>query len=514
MPPPMHIPEKLLAVMRALRDAGGRPRLVGGCVRDWLLGLEPKDFDVEVPGMTFEQMHAVLAPRGATDIVGRSFGVIKLRFDGAEYDFSLPRRESKTGAGHRGFAIAPEPGLDDAAAAARRDFTINAIAYEPFEVAGSSGERGVFSFQVSVFSSQAANDATTSAAAPAENCKLKTENSAASGGVLIDPHNGERDLRARILRHTSDAFAEDPLRVLRAFQLAARFDLALAPETSALCRSIAPAFRELAIERIWGEWQKWAEKSVKPSRGLEVLEQTGWLEHFPELAALRGTSQDPAWHPEGDVFTHTAHCCDALARLDEWRQAAPPRRRALLLAVLAHDFGKPATTRYAERRGQLHWISPGHESAGGPLAETFLRRIGAPRETIAQVLPLVLNHNAHYSARAGVFSDTAIRRLARRLLPATIDDLCLVMRADHDGRPPMHSPETLARIGQLRARARELEIASAAPRPILQGRHLVAAGMKPGARFGEILDAAFEAQLEGAFSGEADALAWMKKHLQ
>lgn len=461
--------------MEALR-AIGRPRLVGGCVRDWLLGLEPKDFDVEVPGATFGQMHAILAPFGSTDIVGRSFGVIKLRIDGAEYDFSLPRRESKTGAGHRGFAIAPEPGLSDADAAARRDFTVNAIAYDPFAAAEKKDPRA----------------------------------------GLIDPHHGERDLRARVLRHTSAAFTEDPLRVLRAFQLAARFDFTLAPETAALCRAIAPACDELPVERVWGEWQKWAEKSSKPSRGLEVLEQTGWLAHFPELAALRGTQQDPGWHPEGDVFTHTAHCCDALARLDAWRDSAPPRRRALLLAVLAHDFGKPATTQYAERRGEMRWISPGHEAAGGLVAETFLRRIGAPRETIDHVVPLVLNHHAHHAGgneNDAPFSATFVRRLARRLLPATIDDLCLVMRADHDGRPPKLSPGTLERIDRLRETARRLEIADTSPKPILQGRHLIAAGMTPGTQFKAILAAAFEAQLEGAFADEAGAIAWLNRML-
>jgi tRNA nucleotidyltransferase (CCA-adding enzyme) len=469
----MRIPQKLLAVMKALR-AVGRPRLVGGCVRDWLLGLEPKDFDVEVPGATFGQMHAILAPFGSTDIVGRSFGVIKLRIDGIEYDFSLPRRESKTGAGHRGFAVAPEPGLSDADAAARRDFTVNAIACDPFAAIEKNDPRA----------------------------------------GIIDPHHGERDLRARILRHTSAAFTEDPLRVLRAFQLAARFDFTLAPETAALCKTIAPARNELPVERVWGEWQKWAEKATVPSRGLDVLEQTGWLAHFPELAALRGTQQDPGWHPEGDVFTHTAHCCDALARLDAWRDSAPPRRRALLLAVLAHDFGKPSTTEYAERRGKMRWISPGHEAAGGPLAETFLQRIGAPRETTARVVPLVLNHLMHHNGAGGngaPFSGTFVRRLARRLLPATIDDLCLVMRADHDGRPPKHSPETLERIDELGEAARRLAIADAAPKPILQGRHLIATGMTPGKQFKAILGAAFEAQLEGAFADEAGAIAWVEK---
>src|SRR5215213_3465408 len=187
----MHLPADLLAMLNALRRVG-RPRLVGGGVRDWLLGIAAKDFDVEVAGVDFETLHRTLAPFGATDVSGRSFGVIKVRsaHTGAEYDFSLPRRESKTGAGHRGFAIEPDPTLSDADAAARRDFTVNAIALDPFT------------------------------------------------GALIDPHGGQRDLSARVLRHTSVAFAEDPLRVLRAVQLAARFDFILAPETAALCRSI------------------------------------------------------------------------------------------------------------------------------------------------------------------------------------------------------------------------------------------------------------------------------------
>ena len=459
----MKLPAPLLAVLQTLRPVG-RPRLVGGCVRDWLLGEDPKDFDIEVLGIDFEKLHHALSPFGSTDVVGRSFGVIKLRLEGAEYDFSLPRRESKIGAGHRGFAVTPEPGLTDAEAAARRDFTVNAIAYDPFT------------------------------------------------NALIDPHGGERDLHARVLRHTSRAFAEDPLRVLRGFQLAARFDFTVASETTALCRSISPAYRELSVERVWGEWAKWAEKSRTPSRGLAVLEETGWLAHFPEIAALRGTPQDPEWHPEGDVLTHTAHCCDALVHLDAWKTADAAKRRGLLFAVLAHDFGKPATTQYAERRGQLRCISPGHESAGGPLTESFLQRIGAPHDSVDHLRPLVLHHLAHHSGQ-GDFSDTRVRRLARKLFPASIDELCIVMRANHDGRPPLHSPETLARIEQLRARAHALSVEATGPFPLLLGRHLLAAGLSPGPRFKHILNQAFEAQLDGTFTDETGALDWMKNHL-
>jgi tRNA nucleotidyltransferase (CCA-adding enzyme) len=326
----MKLSPALLAALSAVRSAGGRPRLVGGCVRDWLLGLEPKDFDIEVYGLDYEKMGRALAGFGPTDLVGRSFGVLKVRLDGAEYDFSLPRRESKTGAGHRGFAIEPDPDLTEAEAAGRRDFSLNAIAYDPFE------------------------------------------------NRILDFHGGTADLKNRLLRHTGPAFVEDPLRVLRAFQLAARFGLTLAPETAALCRSISETYSELPVERVWGEWDKWATKAVKPSLGLLALKQSGWLRHFPEIAALDGLPQEPEWHPEGDVFIHTGHCLDALIGLPAWRDGTPANRRVLALSVLAHDFGKAVTTKQAKKRGLVRWVSPEHEAAGGPVVVSLLQRLRGP----------------------------------------------------------------------------------------------------------------------------------------
>lgn len=462
---PLIIPDDLRAMLDAVRRVG-RPRLVGGGVRDWLLGIPPKDFDVEVAGVEFDRLQRALESFGATDVVGRSFGVIKVRSatTGSEYDFSLPRRESKTGAGHRGFAVAANPSLTDAEAAARRDFTINAISFDPIT------------------------------------------------NELVDPHGGQADLAARVLRHTSAAFVEDPLRVLRAFQLAARFDLTLAPETAALCRSISDTFHELPVERVWAECDKWATKSIKPSRGLAVLEDTDWLKHFPELAVLRGTPQEPEWHPEGDVFTHTQCCVDALVALDEWQASDAPRRRLLMFGVLAHDFGKPATTSRAEKRGAIRWVSPGHEAAGGDPAKAFLRRIGAPLELDTPVCALVVNHLAHHHGQTE-FSDSSVRRLARKLAPATIDDLAAVMRSDANGRPPLQSPEIHERIDQLVARAHTLQLADTAPKPIILGRHLLTLGMKPGPQMKPLIDAAFEAQLDGAFADEAGGLAWLKQRL-
>jgi len=461
----MHVPSDLLSALTSVRREGGRPRLVGGCVRDWLLGGSAKDYDIEVAGLDFESLHRALAPFGATDVVGRSFGVIKVRMKGAEYDFSLPRRESKTGAGHRGFHITPEPSLGDAEAAARRDFTINSMAWDPFD------------------------------------------------GVLIDPHGGERDLKAGILRHTSRAFTEDPLRVLRGMQFASRFNLTLAAETAQLCASIADSYPELPRERVWGEWEKWAVQSTVPSRGLAVLRETGWLRHFPEIACLRGTPQDPEWHPEGDVLEHTMHCLDALVGFDSWQQGSATRRKILSFAVLAHDFGKPSTTVYSERRGEMHWTSNNHEAAGGEPSESFMQRIGAPRELHEPVRALVVNHMLHHPAEGFGYTDSQIRRLAKRLAPASIDDLCEVMSADAHGRPPLSPLPSVRLIVQLRQRAHELAMESSAPKPLLMGRHLLKAGLKAGPEFKALLEEAFEAQLEGVFSDEEGAKDWLTKRL-
>jgi tRNA nucleotidyltransferase (CCA-adding enzyme) len=362
-------------------------------------------------------------------------------------------------AGHKGFEVEFEPDIEPRAAASRRDFTINALMFDP------------------------------------------------RTGVYLDFFGGRDDLQNRVLRHTSSAFFEDPLRVLRGMQFAARFDLSPAAETVELCRSIAHTFPELAVERVGMEWFKWAVAGKRPSAGLRFLKATGWLRHFPEIAALDGTPQDPEWHPEGDVFTHTCHCCDALAELPEWCGADETTRRVLMFAVLAHDFAKPQTTQEVEREGRKRIVSPGHEELGGPLAEAFLTRIDTPNEIKERVVPLAKHHLAHLQQ----VSDRAVRRLANFLQPATIAELCLVMTADHFGRPP--KPRVIHEgVLELRAKAEELRLRDSAPKPLLQGRHLIARGMEPGKHFGTVLDEAFEAQLEGGFTDLDGALKWLDGH--
>lgn len=451
------VPDELAAILGETPELA-RSFLVGGCVRDWLRNIPNKDFDIEVFGVTYEQLAAGLSRWGRTDLVGRSFGVVKLTTpEGQTFDFSIPRRDSKVAPGHKGFEVSFDPAITPKEAAARRDFTINALMFDP------------------------------------------------RPGEVLDFFGGQADLKNRVLRHTSGAFVEDPLRVLRGLQFAARFDLRAAPETVALCRSIKGGCRELAVERVREEWFKWAAKSVVPSGGLKFLVETEWVEHFPEIRALIGTPQDPEWHPEGDVFVHTCHCLDALVKLPGWQSADTESRIVLSLAVLAHDFAKPQTTREEVKEGRLRIVSPGHEEAGGPLAEQFLARINMPHAIRERVVPLVANHLAHLNR----ITERIVRRLAKRLEPETIERLAIVMIADAFGRPP--SPQVVPEsVHELLEMAEALQVHSSAPKPILLGRHLVELGMQPSREFGVILEAAFDAQLEGKFLDLPQAFRWLE----
>ena len=450
------IPPDLVRILDKTPELG-QAYFVGGCVRDALLGLPCKDFDVEVFGLDDERLVRALTRWGRTDLVGRSFGVVKLTTQrGATFDFAIPRRDSKVAPGHKGFETTFDTMISPREAAARRDFTLNALMYDPRR------------------------------------------------DEVLDFFGGMADLRNRVLRHTSPAFIEDPLRVLRGMQFAARFDLTPAPETVEVCRQMKGSFGELAVERVRDEWFKWAAKSVKPSAGLRFVLAAEWIEHFPELQAIVGVPQEPAWHPEGDVFTHTCHCCDALVRLPEWQRADEPSRIVFSLAVLAHDFGKAQTTQREMQDGVERITSPRHEEAGVAMAEAFLQRLRVPNAVIERVLPLVRNHMAHLQ----LVTDRAARRLAKRLEPETIAGLCIVMSADSMGRPP-HPPVVPSVVPALLAKAEELKVRDSAPQPILMGRHLLDLGMSPSPEFSEILDAAYDAQLEGKFSDLAGALAWL-----
>jgi tRNA nucleotidyltransferase (CCA-adding enzyme) len=434
-------------------------------VRDDLLGLEPKDFDIEVYGISFEHLAQLLGTHGRIDLVGQSFGVVKLTVSGGRiYDFSLPRRDSKIGRAHRDFFAAFDAGITPKEAASRRDFTINAMAFDPV-----------------------ANE-------------------------LLDFFGGHKDLNNRVLRATSDAFREDPLRVLRGMQFACRFDLIIDPATAMECRAIAHEYSTIARERVAEEFMKWAVKSVRPGRIAEYLRATGWLVHFPEMERLLDVPQDPEWHPEGDVGVHTMLVVDAAARIAARDSLDDDERAVLLFSALTHDFAKADTTALRERNGQLRWTAHGHESAGGPLARAFLERIGIKPAIVDQVVPLVENHLAHSSLRHDVTPRT-IRRLALRLAPANITQLIRLIEADHSGRPPLPAelPESAERIRDMAAAQ---AVAEKPQGPLILGRHVLPYfDNLPGPHIGEVTRAAYEAQTDGGFSNEEEALKWLREFM-
>ena len=454
------IPEKVIGLSQAVRDAGGRALLVGGCVRDLLMGGEPKDWDVEVYGVNPAKLRALLDQFGPVNVVGEAFTVYKL---GPDLDVSLPRRERKSGSGHRAFVIEGDPAMTIEDAARRRDFTVNAML----------------------------QDALT--------------------GEVIDPFHGQEDIENQKLRAISaDTFPEDSLRVLRAAQLAARFEFDIEPQTVALCRRID--LSDLPAERVWGELEKLLLRARRPSIGLKWLRELGAIEQlFPELNALVDVPQDKEWHPEGDVFIHTGLVLDRARELIDDLPYA--KQVAVMLAALAHDFGKPSTTEFIEG----HLRSRGHEEEGVAPTKTFLDRLNIHTlngyDVRRQVLALVRDHlkpGEFFKKRTEV-GDGAFRRLARK---CELDLLYRVAKADSLGRNaewvPRESWFTAEAQEWFIQRAKELDVEQQPPAPILLGRHLLEMGLEAGPRVGELTRAIYEMQLDGRVQTLEEAIRFAK----
>jgi tRNA nucleotidyltransferase (CCA-adding enzyme) len=428
------------------------------------MGHQPKDWDVEVYGVEPASLRALLDRFGPVNVVGEAFTVYKL---GPELDVSLPRRERKSGRGHRAFVIEGDPSMSFEDATRRRDFTINAILQDPLT------------------------------------------------GEIIDPFGGQRDIERNILRAVdAETFPEDSLRVLRAMQLAARFEFRVHPETVAICRAID--LSDLPAERVWGEMEKLLLRARHPSIGLGWLQALGTLDQlFPEINSLINVPQEPEWHPEGDVFVHTRLVIDRARELIEDLPYA--KQVTVMLAALAHDFGKPPTTEYLEGR----WRSRGHEEAGVGPTERFLDRLNIHTldgyDVRGQVIALVRQHlkpGEFYKKREEV-GDGAFRRLARR---CELDLLYRVAKADSLGRNADWVPREKWYDAKAQdwfiERARELEVAQQPPAPILLGRHLLELGLEPGPKVGEITKAVYELQLDGKVRNLDEAITSAKEMIK
>ncbi len=426
-------------IAEAVRARGGRALIVGGSVRDELLGRAPKDFDIEVFGVDASALRGLLETFGRVDAVGESFSVYKV----AGLDVSLPRRESKTGRGHKGFTVDGDPTLSAEEAARRRDFTINAISRDPLT------------------------------------------------GEIIDPFHGRDDLRAKRLRVVDPrTFADDSLRVLRALQFAARFDLSVDEETRAILREIP--LDDLPHERIWGELEKLFLLAPRPSVGLALARDLGIVQRlWPELVPLFDCPQEPEWHPEGDVWIHTLMVVDQARNRIEGLDRG--RACAIMLGALCHDLGKPATTALIDGRIR----SLGHEEGGVAPATSLLDRFNVYTLDGYDVRRTVLGLVAHH-LKPSMFrksptpvSDGAFRRLAQKVDPELLARLA---KADCHGRTGVFD---CSAIDWFLERARALGVEHQAPAPLVLGRHLLDLGVKPGPQMGVLLKTVYERQLDG-----------------
>jgi tRNA nucleotidyltransferase (CCA-adding enzyme) len=427
------------AIAEAVRARGGRALLVGGCVRDEILGRAPKDLDLEVFGIPASDLHELLQQFGRVDLVGESFAVYKV----GGLDVALPRRESKSGRGHKGFVIEGDPTLSYADAARRRDFTINAISRDPLS------------------------------------------------GELIDPFTGRRDLEARRLRVVDPRFfVDDSLRVLRALQFAARFELSVDDETRGILRAIP--LDDLPAERVWGEIEKLLLQAARPSIGFALARDLGIVHRYwPELAALIDCPQEYEWHPEGDVWIHTLMVIDEARKRIEGLDRG--QAAAMMLGAVCHDLGKPAATAVIDGRIR----SPGHEEGGVAPATALLDRWNVQSldgyDVRRAVLGLVAHHlkpSAFKKAPTPV-SDGAFRRLAQKV---DLELLARFAKADCHGRA---GDFDCSAMDWFLERARALGVEHHPPARLVLGRHLIELGVKPGPRMGEILRQVYEKQLDG-----------------
>jgi len=435
-----------------LKTYNAKVLLVGGCVRDHFMGLNPKDFDIEVYGISLSKLEEVLKKFGSVSLVGKSFGVLKFTYKGETYDFSLPRVEKKVGVGHRGFEVLCDEKLEYKEAFKRRDFTINAIGYDIQEQ------------------------------------------------KFVDVYGGIEDIKKRVLRVVDEkTFIEDPLRVYRAIQFVARFELKVDSKTKELLKLMVSRgdLDELPKERVFEEFKKLLLKAKKPSLGFELLKEIGGLKYFPELEMIVGVEQEPSYHPEGDVWTHTMMALDALKKKDI----------KLLFGVLCHDLGKAVTTEVIDKK----ITSRGHEEAGVEISEKFLRRLTDDKKLIAGVLPLVRWHFAPSAFYKQGAKNKAIRRLSTKV---NIEELVEVAKADFLGRATKEAKKGEFLAGEwLLKKASELNVKNHPPKPLVQGRDLIDMGYKPSKEFKIILDKLFQEQLDGKFSSKDEALLFLKKNL-
>jgi tRNA nucleotidyltransferase (CCA-adding enzyme) len=457
-------------------DFGQMPRalIVGGLIRDTLTGkTDSKDLDLEIYGVSMADLQNHLISSFGEDRVkleGESFQAIKVFLEDASIDVTIPRRDSKTGTGHKGFEVTGDPSMTITEAARRRDFTINTFAADPLN------------------------------------------------GKIYDPFNGLSDLQAGILRAVDfDRFADDPLRVYRGVQFMARMGLTVEPETESLLISMVAAgmLDELPRKRVTDEMHKLLLKADSPSIGLEYMRTLGITErHWPELHALIGVPQDPIWHPEGDVWRHTLMVVDQARGLIAANRSNPlseKESQEVMWAALAHDLGKVATTKFENGRFRAH----GHEAAGAEPAREMLDRIEIHSRSRHVIIACVERHllaaTLYQSYMNGSIEDrgyaNAVRKVLRHIGPDKMDVFLTVAEADHRGRTTQEASDEHYRPAiKFREVASKHGCLEESRTQLITGKDLISMGLKPAPIFGEIQQRIEALRDEGVIATKSEAL--------
>jgi poly(A) polymerase len=424
------------SIVERLRAKGFEALYAGGCVRDRLLGLTPHDYDVATNARP-EQVEA-LFPR--TVPVGVQFGVIIVLEQGAEIQVATFRGD---GTYHDGRHPESVRYTDAEGDSRRRDFTVNGLFLDPIE------ER------------------------------------------ILDFVEGRRDLESRLLRaigNPSERFAEDKLRLLRAVRFATTLGFEIDPDTWREILVWSPEIHAVSAERIREELVKIL-LSPNRLRGFDLLDESGLLRQvLPEMEALKGCDQPPEFHPEGDVFVHTRLMLSMLA---------PDASLPLVLSVLFHDIGKPAT-RVVDETGRIRFN--GHEGVSAGMTLRLLQRLRFPNEVIDAVIPAVRLHMS--------FKDVPNMRVAtlkRMMARPTFEEELELHRVDC-----LASHGMLDNHAMLIAKREEFGREPLIPEPLISGHDLIALGMKPGPEFAEMLMSVQTRQMEGTLNTRDEALAWIK----
>lgn len=415
-----------LELLNLLEDLGIESYMVGGAVRDMLFGFIPKDFDIEVYGINYNNLIDKLSSFGKLNLVGKEFGVLKLRIDDVEFDLTLPRIENRIGVGHTDFTVSFDESIRPIDACRRRDYTINSMLMD-------------------------------------------------KDGNIVDFFKGQQHLKQRLLHPTSDAFADDALRILRGMQFASRYNLTASGVLSAMAYEMYDDFYALSKDRIYVEWMKWAGGSY-PHMGIKFLNDCGWLGHFKQIWNLKGTPQNPKYHAEGDVYVHTMFVLEYASLYND---------PILNFAALCHDFGKVTHTIIDEETGDIS--SPGHSDP--TLTYNFCRSIGLSEEMTETIAKLVREH----MIPANEATPRMIRRLLIRLSNGNnLERLLNLLTCDRLGKIPVGNIECVENMWKMFQEIGEEN----SVKPIVMGRHLIELGYAPGPHIGLALKEAFDAQID------------------